>query len=136
GRCRARRVEARGARAESGLPGGGAHGAAGLKQDGDFESPLRPRQGVQGAVGGGWGYGGRNIHFGVREHAMGAAVNGLAYHGGFIPFGATFLVFSDYMRPAIRLAALAELRSIFVYTHDSIGVGEDGPSHQPVEQAA
>ena len=67
---------------------------------------------------------------------MGAAVNGLAYHGGFIPFGATFLVFSDYMRPAIRLAALSRLRSIFVFTHDSIGLGEDGPTHQPVEQLA
>ena len=90
----------------------------------------------EGAVGGGWGYGGRNIHFGVREHAMGAAVNGLVYHGGFIPFGATFLVFSDYMRPSIRLAAIAQLRSIFVFTHDSIGVGEDGPTHEPIEQLA
>ncbi len=107
-----------------------------LKEDGDFESPLRPRDGVEGTVGGGWGYGGRNIHFGVREHAMGAAVNGLVYHGGFIPFGATFLVFADYMRPPIRLSAIAELRSIWVYTHDSIGVGEDGPTHQPVEQIA
>jgi transketolase len=105
-----------------------------LKQDGDFESPLRPREGVQGAVGGGWGYSGRNIHFGVREHAMAAAVNGLVYHGGFIPFGATFLVFSDYMRPAIRLSAIAELRSMWVFTHDSIAVGEDGPTHEPVEQ--
>jgi transketolase len=87
-------------------------------------------------VGGGWGYGGRNIHFGVREHAMAAAVNGLAYHGGFKPFAATFLIFSDYMRPSIRLAALAELHALFVFTHDSIGVGEDGPSHQPIEQLA
>lgn len=79
---------------------------------------------------------GRNVNFGVREHAMGAIVNGLAYHGGIIPFGATFLVFSDYMRPPIRLAALSHLGSIYVYTHDSIGVGEDGPTHQPVEQAA
>jgi transketolase len=107
-----------------------------LKQDGDFESPTRPREGVEGAVGGGWSYAGRNIHFGVREHAMGSAVNGLVYHGGFIPFGATFLVFSDYMRPPIRLSAIAELRSIWVYTHDSIAVGEDGPTHQPVEQIA
>jgi transketolase len=107
-----------------------------LKHDGDFESPLRSRDGVDGAVGGGWGYAGRNIHFGVREHAMGAAVNGLVYHGGFIPFGATFLVFADYMRPAIRLSAIAELRSIWVYTHDSIGVGEDGPTHEPIEQLA
>jgi transketolase len=104
-----------------------------MKQDGDFESPLRPHDGVQGAAGGGWGYGGRNIHFGVREHAMGAAVNGLAYHGGFIPFGATFLVFSDYMRPPIRLSALARIQSIWVFTHDSIAVGEDGPTHEPVE---
>ncbi|MBP9501771.1 MAG: transketolase [Candidatus Promineofilum sp.] len=79
---------------------------------------------------------GRNVNFGVREHAMGAIVNGLVYHGGIIPFGATFLVFSDYMRPPIRLAALSHLGSIYVYTHDSIGVGEDGPTHQPVEQAA
>jgi transketolase len=107
-----------------------------LKQDGDFESPRRAHDNVQGLVGGGWSYGGRNIHYGVREHAMTAATNGLAYHGGFIPFAATFLVFSDYMRPAIRLAALARLRSIFVFTHDSIGLGEDGPSHQPVEQLA
>ncbi|GAB4484803.1 MAG: transketolase [Anaerolineales bacterium] len=76
---------------------------------------------------------GRNFHFGVREHAMGGAVNGMAYHGGLRPFGATFLVFSDYMRPAIRLSALSHLPSIWVFTHDSIGVGEDGPTHQPVE---
>jgi transketolase len=107
-----------------------------LKQDGDFESPLRPREGVEGTVGGGWGYAGRNIHFGVREHAMGAIVNGLVYHGGFIPFGATFMVFADYMRPPIRLSAIADLRSIWVYTHDSIAVGEDGPTHEPVEQLA
>ena len=79
---------------------------------------------------------GRNIHFGVREHAMGSIVNGLAYHGGVIPFGATFLVFSDYMRPAIRLSALSHLGSIWIFTHDSIGVGEDGPTHQPVEHLA
>ena len=107
-----------------------------LKEDGDFESELRSPRDVQGTTGGGWSYAGRNLHFGVREHAMAAAVNGLAYHGGFIPFGATFLVFSDYMRPSLRLAALAELHSIFVFTHDSIGVGEDGPSHQPIEQLA
>jgi len=111
-----------------------------LEQGGDFESPQRSplpvHEAVQGLVGGGWGYTGRNIHFGVREHAMAAAVNGLVYHGGFIPFAATFLVFSDYMRPSIRLAALAELHSLFVFTHDSIGVGEDGPSHQPIEQLA
>ncbi|MER2598844.1 MAG: transketolase [Caldilineales bacterium] len=79
---------------------------------------------------------GSNVHFGVREHAMGSIVNGLSYHGGFIPFGATFLVFADYMRPPIRLAALSHLGSIFVFTHDSIGVGEDGPTHQPIEQLA
>ena len=80
--------------------------------------------------------GGRNIHFGVREHAMGAIVNGMALHGGVIPYGGTFLVFSDYMRPSIRLAALMKIPSIFVFTHDSIGVGEDGPTHQPIEHLA
>ena len=79
---------------------------------------------------------GRNIHYGVREHAMGAAVNGLVAHGGVIPYSGTFLIFSDYMRPAIRLSALSKHRSIWVFTHDSIGVGEDGPTHQPVEQIA
>lgn len=78
---------------------------------------------------------GRNIHFGVREHAMGKALNGIALHGGFIPFGGTFLVFADFMRPAVRMAALMGLHSIFVFTHDSIAVGEDGPTHQPVEHA-
>jgi transketolase len=77
---------------------------------------------------------GRIVHFGVREHAMGAIVNGMALHGGVRPFGGTFLIFSDYMRPAIRLAALMGLPSIFVFTHDSIGLGEDGPTHQPIEQ--
>lgn len=76
---------------------------------------------------------GRNFHFGVREHGMGAVVNGIAWHGGFRPYGATFLVFTDYMRPAIRVAALSHLPSIWVMTHDSIGLGEDGPTHQPVE---
>ncbi|WP_245860488.1 transketolase [Candidatus Chloroploca asiatica] len=78
-------------------------------------------------------FAGRNIYFGVREHAMGAALNGMALHGGFIPYGGTFLVFSDYMRPAIRLAALMGLQVIYVFTHDSVGLGEDGPTHQPVE---
>jgi transketolase len=78
--------------------------------------------------------GGRNMHFGIREHGMGAALNGMALHGGVIPFGATFLIFSDYMRPPIRLASLMEQRVIYVFTHDSIGLGEDGPTHQPVEQ--
>jgi len=77
--------------------------------------------------------GGRNIHFGVREHAMGTIVNGMAMHGGLIPYSATFFVFTDYMRPSLRIAALMESRSIFVFTHDSIGIGEDGPTHQPVE---
>jgi transketolase len=79
---------------------------------------------------------GRNLYFGVREHGMGAILNGLAVHGGVIPYGATFLIFSDYMRPAIRLAALAELPVIYVFTHDSIGLGEDGPTHQPIEHLA
>ncbi|MGH7569410.1 MAG: transketolase [Gemmatimonadales bacterium] len=79
---------------------------------------------------------GRNFHFGVREHGMGAVLNGLCYHKGFIPYGGTFLIFSDYMRPPTRLAALARLRPIYVFTHDSIGLGEDGPTHQPVEQLA
>ena len=79
-------------------------------------------------------YEGRNLHFGVREHAMGSILNGMALHGGLIPYGGTFLVFSDYMRPAIRLAALMGLKVIYVFTHDSIGLGEDGPTHQPIEQ--
>jgi transketolase len=79
---------------------------------------------------------GRYLRFGVREHAMGAILNGLALHGGLFPYGGTFLVFSDYMRPAVRLAALMQAPSIFVWTHDSVGVGEDGPTHQPVEHAA
>ena len=77
--------------------------------------------------------GGRNMHFGVREHAMGAVLNGMAL-SGLRPFGATFLIFSDYMKPPIRLAALMELPVIYIFTHDSIGVGEDGPTHQPIEQ--
>jgi transketolase len=81
-------------------------------------------------------FGARTLHFGVREHGMGAIVNGLAYDGFFLPHGSTFLIFSDYMRPPIRLAALSKLRSTFVFTHDSIFLGEDGPTHQPVEQLA
>jgi len=80
-------------------------------------------------------YSGRNLRFGVREHAMGAMMNGISLHGGFIPYGATFLVFADYMRPAIRLAAMMGQQVIYVFTHDSVFVGEDGPTHQPVEQA-
>lgn len=79
-------------------------------------------------------YGGRNFHFGIREHAMGSALNGMALTKGVIPYGATFLIFSEYMRPPIRLAAIMKIRPIFVYTHDSIGLGEDGTTHQPVEQ--
>jgi transketolase len=104
-----------------------------LKEKGDFQNPSRPSEGAQGRVGGPWGFEGRNLYFGVREHAMGAAVNGLALHGGFIPYGSTFLIFSDYMRPAVRLSALSQLGSIWIYTHDSIGLGEDGPTHQAVE---
>ena len=81
-------------------------------------------------------YGGRYLYFGVREHAMGAVMNGMALHGGVIPFGGTFLTFTDYCRPAIRLSALMELRVIYVMTHDSIGLGEDGPTHQPIEHLA
>ena len=79
---------------------------------------------------------GKNIHFGIREHGMGAILNGMAIYGGIIPFGATFLIFSDYMRPTIRLAALMKKKVIYVFTHDSIGLGEDGPTHQPIEQVA
>lgn len=81
-------------------------------------------------------YSGRNFHFGVRENGMGSIINGMALHGGLIPYGGTFLVFSDYMRPAVRISALSNIPSIWVYTHDSIGVGEDGPTHQPVEHLA
>lgn len=107
-----------------------------LKGHGDFQSPAHNPEDRQGAVGGEWGYGGRNIHFGVREHAMGAIANGMALHGGIIPYTATFAVFADYMRPPIRLAALMGIRVVYVFTHDSIAVGEDGPTHQPVEQMA
>jgi transketolase len=107
-----------------------------LKGAGDFESPATAGGAHQGAVGGDWSYAGRNLHFGVREHAMTAISSGLALHGGLVPFAATFFTFSDYMRPAIRLAALMGLHTVYVFTHDSIGVGEDGPTHQPIEQAA
>ena len=107
-----------------------------LKNEGDFESPDYKPEDIQGATGGGWSYQCRNLHFGVREHAMGAIANGMAAHGGIIPFTATFFVFSDYMRPPIRLSALMDLGVIFVFTHDSIGVGEDGPTHQPIEHLA
>jgi transketolase len=107
-----------------------------LKGFGTYNPPLDPGEDAQGSDAGGWSTAGRNLHFGVREHAMGAIVNGMAAHGGFLPFGSTFFIFSDYMRPAIRLAALMGLHVVHVFTHDSIAVGEDGPTHQPVEQLA
>jgi transketolase len=107
-----------------------------LKDLGDFNPLAAMNVDTQGSDGGGWSYLGRNLHFGVREHAMGAIVNGMAAHGGLVPYGSTFLIFSDYMRPPIRLAALMGLHVIHVFTHDSIALGEDGPTHQPVEQLA
>ncbi|HAF70056.1 MAG: Transketolase [Acetothermia bacterium 64_32] len=105
-----------------------------LPGKGDFQAPGEKPEGVQGDAGGAWDHSGRNIHFGVREHAMGAVANGIARHGGLIPFCGTFLVFSDYMRPPMRLAAMMGCRVIYVFTHDSVGIGQDGPTHQPVEQ--
>ena len=107
-----------------------------VKGLGDFDPRATPGEDEQGSAGGGWGYSGRNLHFGVREHAMGAICNGMAAHGGIIPYDATFLIFSDYMRPPMRLAALMGLHVVHVFTHDSIALGEDGPTHQPVEQLA
>jgi transketolase len=107
-----------------------------LKGLGNFQPPQTASAEVQGAVPGPWGYEGSNVAFGVREHAMGSIMNGMALHGGLLPYGSTFMVFSDYMRPAIRLAALMKLRVIYVFTHDSIGLGEDGPTHQPIEHLA
>jgi transketolase len=110
-----------------------------LKGCGDFESPRSQSSDspeTQGTAGGVWGYAGRNIHFGRREHAMGAVMTGMACHGGVLPFEATFLSFSDYMRPSIRLAALSRVHVIYIWTHDSIALGEDGPTHQPIEQIA
>jgi len=107
-----------------------------LKGEGDFQAPEFGGPSSAGAVGGVWGYAGRNVAFGVREHAMGAAVNGMAAHGGVLPFSATFLVFSDYMKPSVRLGALSKLKVFYVFTHDSVGVGEDGPTHEPIEQIA
>jgi transketolase len=103
---------------------------------GNFESTKTAVGDMQGAVDGGWNYAGRNIFYGIREHAMGSISNGLASVHGIIPFTATFLTFADYMRPPMRLAALMELQVIYVFTHDSIALGEDGPTHQPVEQLA
>jgi transketolase len=107
-----------------------------LKGMGDFQPAEFGGPGTQGAVGGEWSFAGRNTAFGVREHAMGAAVNGMAAHGGVLPFSATFFTFSDYMKPAVRLGALSHLKVVYVFTHDSIGLGEDGPTHQPVEPLA
>jgi transketolase len=108
-----------------------------LVDQGDFgPRPAADDKPVEGADKGGVSWAGRNVHFGVREHAMGAIVNGMAAHGGFIPYGSTFLIFSDYMRPAIRLAALQKLHALHVFTHDSVALGEDGPTHQPIEQLA
>ena len=102
----------------------------------NFGNPDMVNGDLQGSAGGGWSYAGRNIFFGVREHAMGSVLNGLAAHGGLIPFGATFFTFSDYMRPPIRLAALMNIHVIYIFTHDSIALGEDGPTHQSVEHLA
>lgn len=107
-----------------------------LHDAGNFENSAMEIGNVQGSAGGGWSYAGRNLQFGVREHAMGAILNGLAAHGGTIPFGSTFLTFSDYMRPPIRLAALMGIQVLYVFTHDSLALGEDGPTHQAVEQVA
>jgi transketolase len=107
-----------------------------LKGAGDFEASGRAPGDTQGSSGGGWNYAGRNLHFGIREHGMGAILNGMAVHGGIIPYGATFLIFSDYMRPPMRLGAMMKQRVIYVFTHDSIALGEDGTTHQPVEQIA
>ena len=107
-----------------------------LTNFGNFENPSTAVGDLQGSEEGGFSYAGRNIFFGVREHAMGAISNGLATFGGIIPFTATFLIFSDYMRPPMRLAALMQRQVIYVFTHDSIALGEDGPTHQPVEQLA
>jgi transketolase len=112
-----------------------------MKGQGDFEPPAPAGSAgdgmaPQGTSGGVWGYAGRNLHFGVREHAMAAILTGAALHGGVLPFGATFLTFFDYMKPSVRLAALSGAHAIYVWTHDSIGLGEDGPTHQPIEHLA
>jgi len=107
-----------------------------LKGAGDFESSDRASGDTQGSSGGGWSRAGRNLHFGIREHGMGTILNGMAVYGGIIPYGSTFLIFSDYMRPPMRLAAMMKQRVVYVFTHDSIALGEDGTTHQPVEQLA
>ena len=103
-----------------------------MKGLGDFQNPENPRNPSGHDMDGG-SYAGRNLHFGVREHGMSAALNGIALSQMLIPYGATFLIFSDYSKPAIRLSAFMGVQSIFVFTHDSIGLGEDGPTHQAVE---
>jgi transketolase len=107
-----------------------------LTDKGNFENPAMAFGDIQGSAGGGWSYSGCNLQFGVREHAMGSISNGLASYGGIRPFCSTFLIFSDYMRPSIRLAAIMDLNVTYVFTHDSIGLGEDGTTHQPVEHLA
>ena len=104
-----------------------------LKGRGSFHPEGSGDDTVQGSEKGAWSYAGANMAFGVREHAMGAVAGGMAYHGGLIPYASTFLIFSDYMRPAIRLAALSGIHVVYVFTHDSVMLGEDGPTHQPVE---
>ncbi|HLX63892.1 MAG TPA: transketolase [Planctomycetota bacterium] len=103
-----------------------------VKGLGDFQSPLNPRAASHDMDGG--NFGGKNLHFGVREHGMSSVLNGIALSNSLIPYGATFLIFSDYSKPALRLSAFMGVQSIFVFTHDSIGLGEDGPTHQAIEQ--
>ena len=103
---------------------------------GSFQRPGTGDDRVPGSPQGPWDYRGANLAFGVREHAMAGILNGLAAHGGIIPYGSTFFIFSDYLRPALRLAALSRLAVKYVFTHDSVAVGEDGPTHQPIEQLA
>lgn len=107
-----------------------------LNGGGDFESEANSAEGMEGSVGGIWGYAGRNIHFGVREHAMAATANGIILHGGLRPYVSTFFNFVDYLKPSLRLSALMELPVIYIFTHDTIALGEDGPTHQPIEQLA
>lgn len=107
-----------------------------LKGKGSYQPPGTGDDSIQGAVEGQWSHAGANIAYGVREHAMGGITSGLALHGGLRPFAATFFIFSDYMRPPMRLAAMMKLPVVYVFTHDSVGLGQDGPTHEPVEQLA
>lgn len=107
-----------------------------LKDRGSFQPQGSGDDSVPGSPAGAWDYAGANIAFGVREHAMGGILNGMAAHGGIAPYGSTFFIFSDYLRPSLRLAALSRLPVKYVFTHDSVAVGEDGPTHQPIEQLA